>query len=460
MERTRIDHAARLAGLSLEPGTDITIEGDDPVLASPFHLGEGAATALALVGQEANRTWQLRGGKPQALSIDIRHAAASLSSYTAIKVDGAPSPLNPRGGPNVTAIWECGDGRFIYLHGSFTHTPGHLEGLGLDETATPEDVAAAVKRRGAFELEDALAAKGLCCAVCRTADEWAAHPQGKVLAAKPVVEVVRIGDGPPAPLGEAARPLSGVRVLDLTRVLAGPTCARTLAEHGADVLHVASPNLPTIPGFEIDTGHGKRQAYLDLSQPAEAARLHELVRECDVFSQGFQHGSLGRRGFGPEQLAAERPGIIYVSENAFGLDGPWAQRPGWEQLAQATTGVCVVQGIERPILAPAAMNDYTTGYFAALGTMVALQRRATEGGSWWVKVSLSQTSMWYYRLGTDLDRDQAQGLGNITPFLEDHVSGYGKVTHLRPPLRMSETMPHWDLPTAPLGSGTAEWLPR
>ncbi|MGI8926865.1 MAG: CoA transferase, partial [Tepidiformaceae bacterium] len=294
--------------------------------------------------------------------------------------------------------------------------------------------------------------------VCRTAGEWAAHPQGGLLRTKPVVEVTRIGESPPMPLPEADRPLSGLRVLDLTRVLAGPTCARTLAEHGADVLHIASPALPTVERFEMDTGHGKRQACLDLNDLGQASTLEDLVRGADVFSQGFQHRSLERRGFGAAQIAKLRPGIIYVSENAFGHDGPWQERPGWEQLAQSTTGVAVVQGGEGPpVLAPAAMNDYTTGYFAALGTMMALRRRALEGGSWLVQVSLSQTSMWYYRLGHDLDR-ASPGLGDVSPFMEEHDTPYGRMKHLRPALRMSETYPHWVLPTSPLGSGEPVWV--
>ena len=460
MERRALERAARLAGLMLAPETDVRIEGDDPVLPSPFHLGEGAATALALVGQEADRLWQMRGGRRQSFAVDVRHAAASLRSYAVLQLDGTTmAPLRGRRpGPNVTAIWECGDGRSIHLHGSFTHTPGILAELGLDETAGDEDIARATRKRGAFELEDTLAAQGLCAAVCRTVEEWAMHPQGTLLAAKPVVEVAKIAEAPPVPLAVGERPLSGVRVLDLTRVLAGPTCARTLAEHGADVLHIAAPTLPTIDLFEMDTGHGKRQAYLDLNQPAEAETLRELILGADVFSQGFQLGSLARRGFGPEQLVHLRPGIIYVSENAFGHEGPWQGRPGWEQLAQATTGVTVIQGGTRPTLAPAAMNDYTTGYFAALGVMTALRRRATEGGSWLVTVSLSQTSMWYERLGHDLDPTSVEDIGDVSSYVEERDTLYGRMTHLRPALRMSETPPHWIRPTAPLGGGQPVWV--
>jgi crotonobetainyl-CoA:carnitine CoA-transferase CaiB-like acyl-CoA transferase len=459
VERARLAAAAAAAGLTLDPSTTVTVTGTDPLLASPVRLGEGVATALTLVGQEASRLWEMQGGRPQALSLDLRHALASLSSYALVEAEGLPTFARP--GMHVTAIWECGDGRFIHLHGSFTNAPGILAELGLAEDASHDQIAAACLKRGAFELEDALAAKGLCVAVCRTREEWAAHPQGALLATKPVIELTKVGDAPPEPLPAGPRPLSGVRVLDLTRVLAGPTNARTLAEHGADVLHVASPHLPTMARFEIDTGHGKRQAYLDLNQPAEADALRDLIGGADVFSQGFQHRSLERRGFGVESVAALRPGIIYVSENAFGHDGPWQERPGWEQLAQSTTGVAVIQGgAGRPVLAPAAMNDYTTGYLAAVGTMMALRRRALEGGSWSVRVSLSQTSMWYLRLGHDLSPEGAPGLGDLADFMVTTETGYGAVRHLRPPLHMSETPPHWALPTAPLGSHSPTWLPR
>jgi len=459
MDRDRAAWFAARAGLELDPALDFEISGEDPVLPTPFHLGEGAAVALALVGQEAARLWEERGGRPQAVAVDVRHAAASLRSYLVLEVNGQAGAPPPRAGYFVTGIWPCADGRFIHLHGSFTHAPGILAELGLGESATAEEIAAATRRRGAFELEDALAAQGLCAAVCRSNDEWMAHPQGQVLAGQPVVTLERIGDAPPEPPGEGERPLAGVRVLDLTRVLAGPTVARTLAEHGAEVLHIASPALPTIERFEQDTGHGKRQAFLDLASPEQADVLRELIRGADVFSQGFQWGSLERRGFGPRQVAELRPGIVYVTENAFGYGGPWDGRPGWEQLAQATTGVCVVQGGDGPpVLAPAAMNDYTTGYFGALGAMMALRRQAREGGSWLVRVSLARTSMWYYDLGHDLDPGAATGTGDLSGVMLERETGWGLMRFLRPALRMSETDPYWALPSSPLGSDVARWL--
>jgi hypothetical protein len=458
MHREAIARAAKLAGLELDAATDLEIAGGDPIFETPFHLGEGAAVALGLVGQAANRLWTLRGGTPQALAVDAHHAAASLVSCFLLSVEGRPGfSLTPA---PLTAIHPCQDGRFIHLHASFDHGPRVAEALGVAADADHAAVAAATRRRNALELEDALAAKRLCGAVVRSAEEWAATSQGRWLAERPVVEVLRIGDAPPEPLPDSARPLGGVRVLDVTRVLAGPTCARTLAEHGADVLHVASPSLPTLELFEIDTGHGKRQCFLDLRDARQAETLRELVRGADVFSQGFRTGALARRGFGPEQLAALRPGLVYVSENCYGNGGPWGERPGWEQLAQTVTGVAAVQGGDVPRLTGAAQNDYTTGYFAALGAMEALRRRATEGGSWHVRVSLSQTSMWYYRLGHELERASASGLGDTSRYATTRDTPYGKMRFVAPPLRMSETPPRWELPSAPLGSGEPTWLPH
>jgi crotonobetainyl-CoA:carnitine CoA-transferase CaiB-like acyl-CoA transferase len=459
MKREQIVRAAKLAGVELADDTDLEIAGEDPIFESPFHLAEGAAVALGLVGQAADRLWRLRGNRAQSIRVDARHAAASLVSFALVALEEREiAPLTPN---PLTAIHPCRDGRWIHLHSSFDHGPSVLAELGLPPQADAGAIATATARRDAFELEDALARRRVCGAVVRSAAEWAESPQGRWLAARPVVEVLRIGDAPPEPLPPAPRPLSGVRVLDLTRVLAGPTCARTLAEHGADALHVASPALPTIERFEIDTGHGKRQAWLDLREPAEAETLRELVRGADVFSQGFRLGALARRGFAPEQLAALRPGIIYVSENCYGNGGPWGERPGWEQLAQTVTGVAAVQGGEdAPRLAPAAHNDYTTGYFATLGAMEALRRRATEGGSWHVRVSLCQTSMWYVRLGHDLERSAARGLGDVAELLERRATPYGTLRFLAPPLRMSETQPRWELPTALLGGGEAVWVAR
>ncbi len=450
--------AARSAGLPIDDLTQVAFHGGDPIFASAYHLGEGAAVALSLVGHGANRLWVLRGGTCQSLSIDVRHAAASLNSFGFVSL--AQGNLPAFQAPALTNFFQCGDGRWIHLHAGFDEGQKTLELLGRKFPADRDDVSAFTDQWNAFELEQFLGERGLCGAVARSASEWASSPQGQWLSRRPAVEIIRIGDAPPEPLISGARPLSGIRVLDLTRVLAGPACARTLAEHGADVLHIASPNLPTFDRFEMDTGQGKRQAYLDLTNQDQSQNLRVLAASCDVFSQGFRLGALARRAFGPENLAELRPGIIYVSETCYGVGGPWGERPGWEQLAQAATGIATAHGGEVPALIPAAFNDYTTGYLAAAGVMEALRRRAVQGGSWHVRVSLAQTSAWYQSFGCDLDPTRATGLGDVEPFIQKRLSGYGEMGFLAPALGMSQTPPHWDLPSMPLGSGSAKWLAR
>jgi crotonobetainyl-CoA:carnitine CoA-transferase CaiB-like acyl-CoA transferase len=468
VDPARLERAVALAGLELPAGLDAELIGQEPVLRSPHHLAEGAAVARLLTGVGANELWRVRTGRTQRLSVDLRHAAAALLSFAHTTVhDEARRPVRDLTGPMalLTRIIEARDGRHVQLHASFSDATAVLAELGLSASATPAQVDVAVAERDAFELEAALIDRRVCGGVVRTREEWADHPQGRALAGRPVVSITRIGEAPPEPLPPGTRPAAGVRVLDLTRVLAGPTVAKTLAEHGADVLHVSRPDLERGGPFELDTGIGKRQASIDLDDPDEVEVLVGLTREADVFSQGYRLGTLARRGFSPERLAELRPGIVYVSENCYGHVGPWAERPGWEQLAQAATGMSHREGRASsagvPRLAPAAVNDYTTGWFGAYGAMVALARRAVEGGSWHVQVSLGQTCSWYQALGDDNDLGAATGVGDLSPFLmERPTDGWGAISHLVPALSMAETPPRWDLPPAPGGSHAPEWLPR
>jgi crotonobetainyl-CoA:carnitine CoA-transferase CaiB-like acyl-CoA transferase len=439
----------------------LQIIGHDPVIATRFRAGEAAAAALAANATAAADLWCARGGRPQRIEVDVRAAAASLVSFAYLRYQGATFD---RRGQATTALYRARDGQWIHLHGGFSSREGTLALLKCDDDAGA--IANAVASWDAQALEDALADRGACGAKLRSADEWRAHPQGIALAQVPVVEILRIGDAPPEPIpgpraGEyGARPLSGVRVLDLTRVLAGPTCARTLAEHGAKVLHVRSPNLPSIEPFVIDTNPGKRSCFLDLDHRKDVERMRALVRDAHVFSQGYRPGALARRGFSPEELAQMRPGIIAVSIDCYGHEGPFASRPGWEQLAQTVTGMAHEHaGDEHPALVPAAINDYTTGYLGALGAMCALARRTTEGGSWHVRVSLARTSMWIMSLPRTASDDKPGGfdMASIAPWIIEMDTAWGPLTRLGPIARMSETPPRWDLPPAPLGSDPPAW---
>ena len=450
---------SRLLQLTKLPTADtVEIRGRDPVMPSRFKIGEAAATALAACGVAANTIWKASGGKHQHIEVDTAGAAVSLISFLCQRLDDGSEPQRDPNRPLV-GFYQAKDGRWVHLHGAFPDlAAGTLSVLGCD--ASVESIRASVSRWDGQALEDALAEAGMCGAMARTREEWLAHPQGEALQSVPPVSIKRIADSPIEPIPAGARPLEGVRVLDLTRVLAGPTCARTLASHGANVLKINSPNLPSVPPFVIDTGHGKRSAFLDLNQENDHKQLKSLILSADIFSQGYRKGALAKRDFGPEQLAEQRPGIIYVSINAYGHVGPWAARPGWEQLAQTVSGVAVDEGsFEAPRLIAAAATDYTTGYLGALGAMAALYRRSIEGGSYHVEVSLAQTANWLYEFGL-FERDSA--LPNFdpaiaAPYMVSSDTGFGRLHHLGPIIRMSETEPRWEQVSVPLGYHPATW---
>ena len=444
-------------GLSEADGIDdVVVAGADPVLAAKFPIGEAAATAMAGCAAAAAHIHASRTGESQSVRVDVTKAAASLISYALQSLDDKPTPRAAEGNPLV-ALYPCRDGRWVHVHGAFPRLADPTLEV-LDCSPDRDSVASAVARWDAQDLEDALAERRTCGAKVRTSNEWREHPQGIALTDLPRVELLRIGDAPAEPLAAAERPLQGVRVLDLTRMLAGPACGRMLAEHGADVLAITGRDLPNPLPFVIDTGHGKRSAFLDLEKPDEAERLRALAAQSDVFVQGYRTGALARRGFGPEDLAALRPGIVYVSINCYGHDGPFVQRPGWEQLAQSVAGIAAVQGTEdRPQLLPAAACDYTTGYLAALGTMAAIARRCVEGGSWHVRASLARTAMWFDDLGPRCDPSEATGLSGISEAMLQRQTGYGALRYLGPVAELSRTPGNWDLPTAPLGSHEPVW---
>lgn len=292
-----------------------------------FHAEEAAAAVLAATGVIAADLWCDRTGKTQTVTVSTREAGTGLVSFLhqAFEDSARAPPIRPDDsarGTQAMGFFPTKDDRYVYLHPSFPASAAKLHAL-MGFPADKGAVAATVLGWNALDLENAIAEAGICGAMARTPEEWDASEQGRVLADRPVVEVIKIADGPQIPLSAVgASPLSGVRALDLTRVLAGPTCARTLAQYGADVLYVTSPNLPFTAGFVSDTNHGKLSAYLDLTDPADLARLRELIATCDVFSQGYRTGGLERMGLGPADLARLNPGIIYTSINAYGHEGP------------------------------------------------------------------------------------------------------------------------------------------
>ena len=441
--------------------------GADPILPTPFRIGETSAAALAAIGLAVSDLWELRGGRRQAVAVDTRQATASLRSAQYLQLDGAPVPTehNP-----VMGVYPAKNGRWSYLHCNFpNHRAAALSALGVPDDR--EAVRGAVAQWDALALEEAVIAAGGAGGMVRSMDEWTQHPQAAAIAALPLLEINKIGDSPPEPLPKGDRPLSGIRVLDLTRVLAGPTCARTLAEHGADVLKITAAHLPNLGYQEYDTGHGKLSAQLDLRRPQDLETLRGLLRETDVFSQGYRPGSLDQRGLSPEALAHLRPGIVFVSLSAFSHVGPWAMRRGFDTVVQTVSGITSRQGelfpgaTAGPQFYPVSAIDYLTGYLMAFGALVALARRMREGGSWLVRISLAQTGRWLVGRGqvpeTELEGvPQEFTAEELERWSTTSDTPVGRLRHLGPVLRLSETPPRWERPSIPLGYNEPVWPAR
>jgi len=460
MKNVALDELLNTVGRPLDDGDQVEITGKDPVLPTCFPLGELGAGVHAACGLAVADLWEHRTGRRQSVKIDMQAAAASLQSFYYLRHEGPKLDLST----SITRFYEAKNGRWFFAHFGFPKLrDGLLDLLKCEDTI--EAVAKSISQWEALDLEDAVAKAGLCGAMVRSQEEWLAHPQGQTLQNIPVIEIQKIGDSPPESLGEGDRPLSGVRVLDLTRVLAGPTCARTLAEHGADILKIGASHIPSFTPFVIDTGHGKRSTFLDLRKKSDSEILDNLVRGADILSQSYRPGKINGFRFSPREVAEKRPGIIYVSTNCYGHEGPWKDRPGWEQLAQTVSGIASEEGgAESPRLLPAAATDYTTGYLGAYGALVALGRRAREGGSYLVRVSLTQSAMMINRLNRvpreDAEKQSPIALSEsqIQTLILKADSGFGNIQFLGPVLSLSETPPRWDQPAVPLGTNAPEWL--
>ena len=464
-----LDELFRVRGCqNLDPG-ELQISGIDPVMDSKFKLGEVAAAAHASVGVGVNDIWELKTGRRQKIQISVRSAAASLKSNKFIEIrqrNGEYQKLVDKDhefNRQLNGIYRSKDGRWVLPHFGLNHLRDRMLSL-LEAFPDQSSISKAVLKWDAIDLENAIAELNLCGGMVRDNSEWLAEPHGKVLSKKPVIEIIKIGESDPEPIPSSIRPLGGVRVLDLTRILAGPIAARTLAEHGADVLMVTAQSLPQVHAYVADTSHGKRSCFVDIKENEGARKLKDLTIGADIFSQGYRPGAMEKLGFGPEELSRIRPGIIYLSINCYGFDGEFSNRGGWEQVAQIMTGLTTIEGestkMNSPSLLPAAANDYITGYLGAYGALLALARRAKEGGSYHVRVSLCQTAMMIYRNGKIQNELAPKELSlreieDLSILSRTHL---GEAKHLAPVLYLSETPPFWEMPTPKLGGNKAEWL--
>lgn len=447
--------AARLDPAALDR---LALTGAEPVLPSSFAVGTAMQTSVAASALAAAECWRARSGEAQKVSVDMRAAAIAARSERYLTVDGGPAPEL---WDKIAGAYRGGDGRWVRLHTNFPHhRDGVLNILGCahDKAA----VTAALQGWTAFDFETACADAGLVVAAMRSFAEWDAHPQGRAIAALPLFDLERIGDAPAKPWPAGERPLAGLRILDLTRIIAGPVCGLTLAAHGADVMLVTSPQLPSIAPLVIDTGRGKLSVSLDLTQADDRATFEALLRDADVVVQGYRPGGLAALGYGADDLARLRPGIVSVSLSAYSHEGPWAARRGFDSLVQTATGFnhaeAEAAGSDAPRPLPAQILDHATGYLMAFATMAALLRRAHEGGSWQVRLSLAQTGHWLRGLGRidglaypDPSRDDVRDL------LMEMPSGFGTLSAVRHPAELSLTPPYWARPSVPLGTDPPVW---
>jgi crotonobetainyl-CoA:carnitine CoA-transferase CaiB-like acyl-CoA transferase len=448
----------RAAGHSDAALDAVTLTGSEPVLPSSFAVGTMAQATVAASALAAAELWRLCTGRQQAVSVDMRDAAIEFRSDHYLSIDGRPVEDHR---DRIAGLYRCGDGRWVRLHTNLPHhRAGTLKLLGCDHDRAA--VQRALDQWQAYALEDAAGETGLVITATRSFAEWDEHPQGRAIAGLPLFSIERIGDAPLQPLPQGDRPLSGIKVLDLTRVIAGPVCGRTLAVHGADVLLVTAAHLPAMEPLVIDNGRGKLAAHLDLRDAGARDTLAGLLREADIFVQGYRPGAIAQYGFSPEQAARIRPGIVCVSLCAYGDAGPWASRRGFDSLVQNANGLNVaeaeVAGSSQPKPLPTQALDHGTGTLMAFGAMTALARRAQQGGSWHVRCSLAQTGYWFRHMG------RIDGLScpdpsatDVQDRLYDSASGFGRLTAVRHSAVLSETPPQWVRPSVPLGTHEPKW---
>jgi len=371
----------------------------------------------------------------------------------------------PRAWAPLSGLYPCADG-FVRIHANFDHhRDGVLRLLGIDEDPGSVERNALARELADWEkvaFETAAADAGLVVTAGRSFAEWDAHPQAAAVAALPLFTIERIGDAAPRnlpALGDSDQPLGGVRVLDLTRILAGPVCGRTLAAYGAEVMLVNSPRLPNIEAI-ADTSRGKRSVHVDLTNEQGRERLRRLVKGTHLFVQGYRPGAFSRFGFSPEAVAAMCPGIVYVSLSAYGSGGPWSERRGFDSLVQTATGFNVAEaqaaGVDTPRGMPVQVLDFASGFLMAFAAQAALYRQLTEGGSWHVRVSLAQTAHWLRQLGR-VDNNFHDRRPDFAAYAMRYPSGFGDLMAMPHAARFSGTPATWRLPSNPPGTDAPVW---
>ncbi|KAK5072442.1 hypothetical protein LTS08_008072 [Lithohypha guttulata] len=462
-----------LEGMSLPSHLveSVDLSGEGLGLPSSFKIAHLAQSSIALTALLASTYHSLRpNGKVSRVTVPLQHAVVEFKSERLYSLDGKPAP-NPRG--PIGGLHKSSDGH-VRLHDSF---PNHREGtkhlLGCSDNADRAAVGQKIADWTSIDLESAAFESKLVISALRSYKQWDVLPQAKAIADFPI-SITKIVDGPAfSPTGNAGdidKCLRGIKVLEMSRVIAAPLAGKTLAVHGADVLWITSPELPDLPALDRDFARGKRTAQLNIDKPEDKARLQSLVANADVFIQGFRPGSLAARGLSPDALAAQNPqGIICANMSAYGPDGPWSDKRGFDSLVQTCSGMNVSEAehygageAARPT--PCQALDHTGGYFLAAGIIAALYKRATEGGSYKVDVSLAGVMKYLRSLGQFPGKSgfECKDINSSTEvadeYMETRKSGFGVMRSVKHSATIDGMQVGWDHMPKPLGSDEPRWL--
>ncbi|MBP0597431.1 CoA transferase [Herbaspirillum sp. LeCh32-8] len=426
-------------------------------LPSVFATSDLAQASVAAAGLAVAGLLEASGHGLPVVECDRRLASMWFSS--SLRAQGWTPP----------ALWDsvAGDYRtvdgWIRLH---TNAPHHraaaLQVLELDaQNASREEVGRAVARWNGGELETAIVGNKGCAAEMRSREQWARHPQGMAVAAEPLVARESFdAAGTRRAVLDPARPLAGIRVLDLTRVLAGPTATRFLAGLGADVLRI-DPVWWDEPGVVPEMTLGKRCAHLDLSAAQDRRQLERLLAQADVLVQGYRPQALEHLGLGAARRRALNPALVDVALDAYGWSGPWAGRRGFDSLVQMSSGIAdagmQLLGKDKPGPLPVQALDHATGYLLAAAALRGLTRREQAGEGSAYRLSLARTAQLLAAhpaqgIEPDFAAETPDDLGAAQ---EDTV--WGPARRLRAPLQIASVPLRWDLPASPLRSASAQW---
>jgi crotonobetainyl-CoA:carnitine CoA-transferase CaiB-like acyl-CoA transferase len=445
-----------------------TAVGGDPALAgrvavtarrgalqARLPVREAARASVAVCALAAAELAARRAGLRQVpeVRVDDGAVATAFTSERQLLLDGrAPVNFAP-----LSRFWRTADG-WVRTHANFPHHRQRLlSALGVRE----DEVEAALAERSAREVEETVYAAGGLAVAVRTPGEWAGHPQAAEVAQRPLVERERLDTAPARrlapPHGTPLLPAAGLRVLDLSRVIAGPVATRTLALLGADVLRVDPPHLPELPDQHADTGFGKRSAVLDLRAGRRA--LDDLLAAADVVVTGYRPGALDRFGLSAEALAERRPGLVVAQLSAWGAYGPWRERRGFDSLVQAATGIAVTEGTpESPGALPAQALDHGSGHLLAAAVLRALTERSYDGGGRLVRVALARTARWLTEEVTaDATQEAEASYGDTEPWLAERDSPLGRLRYALPPVAFEGGPVDWARPPGRWGTDEARW---